>query len=175
MIYISTQHSTRESATPTSSSTSRHWLVKHFTVHTRTVQLQTRLQIFRSACYWFVERRRRMYNVLQLNSSLPSMQSRWPSQRLHRDLHSPEPQRNCVAVSHTKHTHTHSQSHVLIHQYVILHISDNKKHSCRIEAAWLCLSVVSFNTDIKSPSAHNCRLEAYIALTFWDEKSIFPE
>jgi len=47
-----------------------------------------------------------VYNVLQLNSSLLSMQSRRPSQRLHRDLHSPEPQRNCVAVSHAAFTHT---------------------------------------------------------------------
>ena len=40
-----------------------------------------------------------MYNILQLNSSLLSRQSNWPSHRLHSDLHSPEPQRNCVSTS----------------------------------------------------------------------------
>jgi len=47
----------------------------------------------------------RVYNVLQLNSSLLSAQSRRPSQRVHSGLHSPEPQRNCVSASQAGHTH----------------------------------------------------------------------
>jgi len=46
----------------------------------------------------------RLSNALQLNSSLLSRQSRCPSQRLHSDLHSPEPQRNSVSASQAEYT-----------------------------------------------------------------------